>query len=156
MKFCQNWRFVLYLVYNQQEEKENEEKAQRKKKDNFFSRLFNSFKKEKGTNNQNILLVEPQISKPQNFKIENHLYIDINSPTGTYCRLSSIVGINGIPPEWKTVLESSDITKEEVVQNGTALIDVLRFHFNGIDNLLDSIPNNSLSEKGEGIPFYFY
>lgn len=52
------------------------------------------------------------------------------------------------------MLESSDITKEEVVQNGSALIDVLRFHFNGIDNLLDSIPNNSLSEKGEGNPFY--
>lgn len=60
-----------------------------------------------------------------------------------------IIGINGIPPEWETILESSDITKEEVVQNGSALINVLKFHFNGIDNLLDSIPNNSLSESGE-------
>ena len=74
---------------------------------------------------------------------------------GIHRVLSITIGINGIPPEWKTVLESSDITKEEVVQNGSALIDVLRFHFNGIDNLLDSIPNNSLSEKGEGNSFYF-
>ena len=35
-----------------------------------------------------------------------------------------------------------DITKEEVVQNGSALIDVLRFHFNGIDNLLDENTKN--------------
>lgn len=48
------------------------------------------------------------------------------------------------------MLESSDITKEEVVQNGSALIDVLKFHFNGIDNLLDSIPSQSHYSSGEG------
>lgn len=61
--------------------------------------------------------------------------------------------LSKIPPEWKTALESSDISKEEMDKNGSALIDVLRFHFNGIDNLLDSIPSNSSHEEGIYIVF---
>ena len=39
------------------------------------------------------------------------------------------------------------MTKKEIIQNGTALLDILRFHFNGIDNSIDSIPRASLSEQ---------
>ena len=46
----------------------------------------------------------------------------------------------------RQVLKTSDIPKEEVVQNGSAMVDVLRFHFNGVDNLFDSIPRSSLSD----------
>ena len=44
------------------------------------------------------------------------------------------------------MLQAANITKEEVVQNGSALLDVLRFHFNGVDNRLDCIPHSSLSD----------
>ena len=60
------------------------------------------------------------------------------------------VGLHGIPPEWETALETSDISKEEVAKNGSAILNVLKFHFNGIDNLLDSIPSNSLTDSDDG------
>ena len=56
------------------------------------------------------------------------------------------IGLSGIPREWEEVLKAANITKEEMLQNGSALLDVLRFHFNGVDNRLDSIPRVSLSE----------
>ena len=91
------------------------------------------------------------ISKPQNIQLKNHVYIDVNAPSGNYFAYWFILGISGIPPEWQTVLESSDISKEEMDKNESALLEVLKFHFNGIDNLLDTIPSNSLSDGKEGI-----
>lgn len=77
--------------------------------------------------------------------------MDINSPTGRNAFVESRTGLTGLPPDWQTVLETSDISKEEVVQNGSAIVDVLRFHFNGVDNLFDSIPRASLSDHmGDG------
>lgn len=82
--------------------------------------------------------------------------MDINSPTGRNAFVESRTGLTGLPPDWQTVLETSDISKEEVVQNGSAIVDVLRFHFNGVDNLFDSIPRASLSDHmGDGISAVF-
>ena len=62
-----------------------------------------------------------------------------------------------MPAAWEEVLKTYDISKEEVVQNGTALLDVLRFHFNGVDNKFDSIPYNSLDKQGSnGSPSYYH
>lgn len=82
--------------------------------------------------------------------------MDINSPTGSNSFVESRTGLTGLPSDWQAVLETSDISKEEVVQNGSAIVDVLRFHFNGVDNLFDSIPRASLSDHmGDGIPAVF-
>lgn len=87
----------------------------------------------------------------------NHVIVDMNSTTGFLCDVGSLIGLSGLPAEWEEVLKTSDISKEEIVQNGTALVDVLRFHFNGVDNMFDSIPNNSLEKHGStGIPALFW
>lgn len=89
--------------------------------------------------------IEPTISKPQNPKNVCHVVVDVHSKTGSISDVPCRVGLSGLPPEWESVLKTSDISKEEVVQNGPALVDVLRFHFNGVDNLFDSIPRSSLN-----------
>lgn len=81
-------------------------------------------------------------------RVVNHVIVDMNSSTGFLCDVRSLIGLSGLPAEWEEVLKTSDISKEEIVQNGTALVDVLRFHFNGVDNMFDSIPNNSLEGHG--------
>ena len=87
----------------------------------------------------------------------NHVIVDMNSSTGFLGDVGSLIGLSGLPAEWEEVLKTSDISKEEIVQNGTALVDVLRFHFNGVDNMFDSIPNNSLEKHGStGIPALFW
>lgn len=55
--------------------------------------------------------------------------------------------MSGLPTEWAKTLCESDLTQDDIVQNGTALLDVLRFHFNGVDNLIDSIPQLSLKKR---------
>lgn len=86
-------------------------------------------------------------------KLVNHVVIDINSTTGFHFTKAFKIGLSGLPAAWEEVLKTSDISKEEVVQNGTALLDVLRFHFNGVDNKFDSIPYNSLDKQGSnGFP----
>ncbi|KAK8815971.1 hypothetical protein WA538_005090, partial [Blastocystis sp. DL] len=97
-----------------------------RKKPGLIAKLKVSLKKKK----------EPEISKPTNVTVVNHMAVDVNAP----------MGLSGIPSEWVVMLQAANITKEEVVQNGSALLDVLRFHFNGVDNRLDCIPHSSLSD----------
>lgn len=85
----------------------------------------------------------------------NHVVIDINSTTGLHSVTAFTIGLSGLPAAWEEVLKTSDISKEEIVQNGTALLDVLRFHFNGVDNKFDSIPYNSLDKQGSNGFLYF-
>ncbi|KAK8831128.1 hypothetical protein WA577_003299 [Blastocystis sp. JDR] len=108
------------------DEKRQEELSRKKSKPKFMSFISRIFNKKS----------EPSISKPQNPRNVDHVFVDIHSKTG----------LSGLPPEWESVLKTSDIPKEEVVQNGSAMVDVLRFHFNGVDNLFDSIPRSSLSD----------
>ena len=38
-------------------------------------------------------------------------------------------GLSGLPDEWRALLESSDITKDEVIKNGDAIINALVYQF---------------------------
>lgn len=58
---------------------------------------------------------EMQISSPFNFQQTCH--VDFNSTTG----------LVGLPPEWDAKILSSDISKKEVMENSTALIEVIDF-----------------------------
>ena len=37
--------------------------------------------------------------------------------------------MSGLPDEWRALLESSDITKDEVIKNGDAVINALAYQF---------------------------
>lgn len=45
------------------------------------------------------------------------------------CDLPPSVGLSGLPDEWRALLESSDITKDEVIKNGDAVINALVYQF---------------------------
>ena len=45
------------------------------------------------------------------------------------CDLPSPAGLSGLPDEWRKLLESSDITKDEVIKNGDAVINALAYQF---------------------------
>ena len=49
------------------------------------------------------------------------MHVDFNSETG----------FSGLPPEWDALLKSSDISKEDVINNSTAVISALEFYENG-------------------------
>ena len=95
--------------------------------------------------------LEPLISKPTDWTMNIHVQVDINSPIGRVLYSLWKVGITGLPPEWELQLKDSNILKEDVVQNGDAMLDVLRFHFNGYENRFDSIPRPSLDKEEDGI-----
>ena len=40
-----------------------------------------------------------------------------------------ILGLSGLPEEWQRLLESSDISKDEVINNGEAVINALAYQF---------------------------
>ena len=71
------------------------------------------------------------ISTPTNFSHNVHVGFDQNSGVFT-----------GLPKEWKTLLESSKITQEEMNKNPQAVLDVLEFYS---ENLVSKKPDNSAS-----------
>jgi len=60
-----------------------------------------------------------ELSAPRDFRQTVH--VDFNSETG----------FSGLPPEWDALLKSSDISKEDVINNSTAVISALEFYENG-------------------------
>ena len=61
------------------------------------------------------------ISSPFNVQHKMHVKKDPHSSTG----------FSGLPPHWKTLLECSGITKEEVNNHADEVLDVLKFHMGG-------------------------
>lgn len=61
------------------------------------------------------------ISSPFNVKHTCHVGVDPHSSTG----------FKGLPPQWKTLLSASGITREEVGRNPQEVLDVLQFHMEG-------------------------
>ena len=59
---------------------------------------------------------EMEISAPFNFEHNYHTTVDPNSATG----------FRGLPPGWDELLKQAKITKEEAMENGDAIIDILR------------------------------
>lgn len=59
------------------------------------------------------------ISKPTEFVNMSHVTVDANSPSGFV----------GLTSEWETALLASNISKDDIVQNGNAVLDVLNYHF---------------------------
>lgn len=68
------------------------------------------------------------ISKPFNFKHMCHVKMDSRSSTG----------FKGLPPEWRALLKTSQISKEEVQQNPQIVLDVLNFQMQGPPPVLPS------------------
>ena len=62
---------------------------------------------------------EMQISAPFNFQHKFHVAVDPSSGTG----------FRGLPPGWEQQLRQANIPKEEAIQNGDAIIDILKFQF---------------------------
>ncbi|EKX54340.1 hypothetical protein GUITHDRAFT_83971 [Guillardia theta CCMP2712] len=58
-----------------------------------------------------------QISAPFNFQHKFHVQVDPNSRTG----------FRGLPPGWEDQLAQAKISKEEALQNGEAILEVLKF-----------------------------
>ncbi|EGG21282.1 hypothetical protein DFA_01163 [Cavenderia fasciculata] len=80
-------------------------KQEEEKKPGFFG-LFTKKNKKK----------EPEVGVP--FNVKHNVHVDYNS----------ITGFEGLPKEWEVVLQSSGITKEDVVEQPQAVLDVLDFH----------------------------
>eukprot|EP00291_Cryptomonas_curvata_P030973 CAMPEP_0172211932 /NCGR_PEP_ID=MMETSP1050-20130122/36690_1 /TAXON_ID=233186 /ORGANISM="Cryptomonas curvata, Strain CCAP979/52" /LENGTH=515 /DNA_ID=CAMNT_0012892465 /DNA_START=75 /DNA_END=1619 /DNA_ORIENTATION=+ len=59
-----------------------------------------------------------QISAPFNFQHRVHVQVD----------QASASGFRGLPPGWEHLLRQAKITKEEAIEDGPAILDVLRFH----------------------------
>ena len=57
------------------------------------------------------------ISTPTNFSHNVHVGFDLNSGVFT-----------GLPKEWKSLLQASKITQEEMTKNPQAVLDVLEFY----------------------------
>jgi hypothetical protein len=68
------------------------------------------------------------ISKPAN--VSHDIHVDFNSETG----------FTGLPAEWEQMLKSSGITKDVVVANPKAVVEVLRFA-QGQQNPQDAVSN---------------
>mmetsp|Transcript_9991 Transcript_9991/g.14595 ORF Transcript_9991/g.14595 Transcript_9991/m.14595 type:complete len:451 (-) Transcript_9991:191-1543(-) len=68
------------------------------------------------------------ISKPFNFKHMCHVKMDARTSTG----------FKGLPAEWRALLKTSQISKEEVVQNPQIVLDVLNFQMQGPPPVLPS------------------
>jgi p21-activated kinase 1 len=64
---------------------------------------------------------EMVISKPQNFQHLRHTKVDPHSSTG----------FSGLPDNVRALLKGSGISKDEVLKNHEATLDVLQFHMDG-------------------------
>ena len=76
------------------------------------------------------------ISKPAN--VSHDIHVDFNSETG----------FTGLPAEWEQMLKSSGITKDVVVANPKAVVEVLRFA-QGAQNQQDVATSSTTSPPGE-------
>ena len=70
-----------------------------------------------------------EIGKPVDFTNVLHITVDENSPCGSCRPPSFIVGLKGLPEEWRLALEASNISKTEIIQNHDAVINVLNYQF---------------------------
>jgi len=55
------------------------------------------------------------VSSP--FNVQHNIHVDFNSETG----------FTGLPPEWEKMLKNANITREEVIENADAVLEVLEF-----------------------------
>lgn len=51
------------------------------------------------------------------FNVQHNIHVDFNSTTG----------FEGLPPEWEVLISTSKITKDEVLENPDAVLEVLSF-----------------------------
>ena len=75
--------------------------------------------KKKKPKKKKIKAGEFELSAPTNFRQTVH--VDFNSESG----------FSGLPSEWDALLKSSDISKEDCIQNSNAVISALEFYENG-------------------------
>jgi hypothetical protein len=77
-----------------------------------FKSIKNPFKTKKKEKVDNV----PNIGAP--FNVQHNIHVDFNS----------ITGFEGLPHEWEVLLKDSGISKDNVLQEPDAVLDVLNFH----------------------------
>ena len=98
----------------------NKQAALQKNKSGFMSGFKKAISGSKGNKvkereNWVSTVGNPNVSMPRNVKHKVH--VDFSSDTG----------FEGLPPEWETLLKTN-ISKDEVIGNAEAVLDVLEFH----------------------------
>jgi len=88
---------------------------------------------------------EFEVSAP--FNVHHDIHVDFNSETG----------FSGLPDEWKALLQSSSITKMEVITHSDVVLDVLKFHDlnlkkQGISDQLPTDTKNNGSSQPKPLP----
>ncbi|GAM22823.1 hypothetical protein SAMD00019534_059980 [Acytostelium subglobosum LB1] len=106
-------------IHHHPEKKEEEKKG-------FFYHIFTRFNNKK----------KPEVGLP--FNVKHNVHVDYNSVTG----------FEGLPKEWEIVLKASGITKEEVVDQPQAVLDVLDFHLSSNQLPVIQAPSRKPSTLG--------
>mmetsp|Transcript_30317 Transcript_30317/g.84725 ORF Transcript_30317/g.84725 Transcript_30317/m.84725 type:complete len:501 (+) Transcript_30317:50-1552(+) len=70
------------------------------------------------------------VSSP--FNVQHNIHVDFNSETG----------FTGLPPEWEAMLKNANITREEVIENADAVLEVLEFANRGNKPAQQNKPQN--------------
>jgi hypothetical protein len=70
------------------------------------------------------------VSSP--FNVQHNIHVDFNSETG----------FTGLPPEWEKMLKNANITREEVIENADAVLEVLEFANRGNQPAQQNKPMN--------------
>lgn len=121
-----NFGGISSIIADKEKSTKEESSAEKGK---FLSKFKGMFAKKKSKN--------VTISKPFEFRKLSHVAVDINSPCGFV----------GLPPEWEQALFSSNITKDDVVQNGTAVLNVLKYHFTETEGYSQELDSASLNDE---------
>jgi len=83
------------------------------------------------------------VSSP--FNVQHNIHVDFNSETG----------FTGLPPEWEKMLKNANITREEVIENADAVLEVLEFANRGPNqqqNKPAMVPISQAQAGGAGKP----
>tara|TARA_R110002050_G_scaffold34420_7_gene86965 strand:- start:1203 stop:2303 length:1101 start_codon:yes stop_codon:yes gene_type:complete len=82
------------------------------------------------------------VSSP--FNVQHNIHVDFNSETG----------FTGLPPDWEAMLKNANITREEVIENADAVLEVLEFANRGNQpaqqNKPQAIPLGEAQKAGAG------
>ena len=74
-----------------------------------------------------------EISRPMGFKNDIHVEVDLSTPYGIVYLILFFLGLRGLPEDWRLALEANNISKDDVIQNGPAVINVLQYQFSSQD-----------------------
>jgi len=78
------------------------------------------------------------VSSP--FNVQHNIHVDFNSETG----------FTGLPPEWEKMLKTGGITREEVIENADAVLEVLEFANRGNQPGQNKPANVPISQAQQG------